>query len=271
MNSAKHFLPGGKRRIAAVLLAVSLLAMTGIGTSYAATNLAATPVPANPSNIYGCDMLSAGRTLENVYTNEQNWASAGGCSRGGFPVTVTSAAGATGAQGATGPSGATGAQGATGPSGATGATGAQGATGPSGVQALTSTAFGENDGIVTGGSFFTLSTLVGSTAVLPAGTYQFCVNGKAEQPTTATGSVSPQLFLYDQAKNAAFAGDLLNESTSTQGGTKHDAYLNGCTDATLSSPTALNLYAFGYDSDNGAGSFNLMSATVTTIALTPAP
>lgn len=129
--------------------------------------------------------------------------------------------------------------------------------------------FGETDGIVTGGSFVSLSTEVG-TASLAAGTYQVCVNGKAEQPTAATGAVSAQLFLYDQPKSSSFTGDLLNVSADTQGGTHHDAYLNGCTLVTEASAVTLHLYAFGYDSDQGAGSWNLMSATITTVQLTPA-
>lgn len=162
-----------------------------------------------------------------------------------------------------------GAQGPAGARGATGLTGATGAQGPSGVQALATDTFTETDGIVSGGSFVLLSTEVG-TASLGAGAYEVCVNGKAEQPTAATGAVSAQLFLYDQAKSSSFTGDLLNVSADTQGGTHHDAYLNGCTLVTESAPVTLHLYAFGYDSDSGSGSWNLMSATVKTIQLTPA-
>jgi hypothetical protein len=78
------------------------------------------------------------------------------------------------------------------------------------------------------------------------------------------------LFLYDQAKNADFAGDLLNVSADTQAGTHHDAYLNGCTLVTEDADVTLHVYGFGYDSDSGAGSRNLMNATLTTVKLTPA-
>lgn len=137
------------------------------------------------------------------------------------------------------------------------------------MQALATSSFTETDGITTGGSFVSLSTEIG-TASLAAGTYQVCVNGKAEQPTAATGSVSAQLFLYDQTKSSSFTGDLLNVSADTQGGTHHDAYLNGCTLITESGSVTLHLYGFGYDSDGSSGSWNLMSATITTIKLTPA-
>jgi Collagen triple helix repeat (20 copies) len=171
--------------------------------------------------------------------------------------------GATGAPGPAGPAGANGAPGAQGPAGT------DGAQGPSGVQALNAVSISETDGIVTGGSFVSRSTEVG-TMPLAAGTYQMCVNGKAEQPIAASGAVSAQLFLYDQAKSSSFTGDLLNVSADTQGGTSHDAYLNGCTLVTEASPVTLHLYAFGYDSDQGNGSWNLMDATITTIQLTPA-
>lgn len=162
-----------------------------------------------------------------------------------------------------GPVGPPGAKGDTGPAGETGP------QGPSGVQALVTKDFAETDGIVTGGSFVSLSTEIG-TFDIPAGTYQVCVNGKVEQPTASTGQLSAQLFLYDQAKNADFTGDLLNVSADPQGGTKHDAYLNGCTLITESAAATLHLYGFGYDADSGAGAFNLMSATVSLIQLTPA-
>jgi hypothetical protein len=96
------------------------------------------------------------------------------------------------------------------------------------------------------------------------------VNGKAEQPVASTGQLSAQLFLYDQAKNSSFTGDLLNVSTPTQGGTNHDAYLNGCTLVSETAAVTLHLYAFGYSQDQGSGLFNLMGATISAIKLTPA-
>jgi hypothetical protein len=159
--------------------------------------------------------------------------------------------------------------GAQGPQGNPGIPGTPGSTGPSGVQALTTIPFSETDGITTGGSFLSKATLIG-TSPMSAGTYQVCLNGKAEQPIAATGSVSAQLFLYDQASNANFTGDLLNASADTQGGTSHDAYLSGCTLVTEASDVTLHLYAFGYDSDQNSGSWNLMNARITAVKLTPA-
>lgn len=162
-----------------------------------------------------------------------------------------------------------GAQGPKGASGVNGTNGTNGAPGPSGVQALATDTLTPTSGIVTGGSFVSLSTEIG-TFPLAAGTYQVCVNGKAEQPTAATAAVSAQLFLYDQAKSSAFTGDLLNVSADTQGGTAHDAYLNGCTLVTEASAVTLHVYGFGYDADSGSGSWNLMSGAITTMKLTPA-
>jgi hypothetical protein len=166
-------------------------------------------------------------------------------------------------------SAAGGLQGAPGLKGDTGPAGPAGPAGASGVQALASHDFAEKDGVATGGSFVTGATDLGTFAV-PAGTYEVCVNGKVEQPVNATGAVSEQLFLYDQAANSNFSGDLLNESTSTQGGTGHDAYLNGCTVISETSAVTAHLYAFGYDSDQGTGKYNVMSASVKLVQLTPA-
>lgn len=150
-----------------------------------------------------------------------------------------------------------------------GTKGDKGDTGPSGVQAVTSHDFGETDGIIAGGAFIDLSTQVG-TLDIAAGTYQVCLNGKVRQPTAATGSVSAQLFLYDQPKSSSFAGDLLNTSTTPQGGTSHDSYMSGCTIINELAPATLHLYAFGYVSDSSSAQFDLKDANLQLVQLTPA-
>lgn len=163
-----------------------------------------------------------------------------------------------------------GATGPVGPQGKTGPQGPQGPQGKSGVQAIsTPQSFATVMAVPTGGSFLTKSVEVG-TVPLAAGTYEVCVSGQVEQPTAATGSVSAQLFLYDQAKSAAFTGDLMNLSTDPQGGTKHDAYMNGCTLITEGGAVTLHLYGFGYDSDQGSGEFNLITSSIKLVQLTPA-
>jgi hypothetical protein len=167
--------------------------------------------------------------------------------------------------------GGTGATGPAGPAGPAGPKGDTGAQGPSGVQALTTKVLTEQDGIPAGGSFFALAPEVGTMDLAAGGTYQVCVNGKIEQPTASTGQLSAQLFLYDTVKNAGFAGDLLNVSTDTQGGTTHDAYANGCTMIKETGAVTLHLYGFGYLSNSGSAVYNLMpGATISAIQLTPA-
>jgi hypothetical protein len=229
MNRIRYFLFSGKRWVIAAT-AIGALSVIGVGSAYAASAANTNPAPATATPLYGCISLKTASGFPVRTAFDLHTAA--------VPVCPGTSSGDSFAF-------------------------------TTGAQAIASKTFGEKDGIVTGGSFVTLSTLIGTTASLPAGTYQFCVNGKAEQPTAASGSVSAQLFLYDQAKSSSFAGDLLNVSADTQGGTSHDAYLNGCTDATLTSAAALNLYAFGYDSDNGAGAYNLIGATVTATQITP--
>jgi hypothetical protein len=224
-----------KKRIAALAVACVASALIGGSAAYAATSASTI----RPTAVYACE--GSGHVAVTPLSSPSAKCPAGTTS------IVIGAKGSTGAQGAAG------------------------SAGPSGVQALTKNPFAEKDGIITGGPFLSNATLVG-TAPLGAGTYQICVNGKAEQPTAASGSVSAQLFVYDAdaLANQSFDGDLINVSTDTQGGTHHDAYLDGCTLVTEASDVTLRLYGFGYDSDSGSGSWNLMDAKITMVKLTPA-
>lgn len=259
-----------KISLAITAAAVAAMAIGSVASADTSRPSAVTPPTTTPpavthNTFYGCVMNSrnpANRSLQTVTWHSQDFVSLGGCPAG----TTAIAWNATGPQGVAGPKGDTGTPGTNGTNGAKGDTGA---AGPSGVQALATNQLTPTSGIVTGGGFVSNATEVG-TASLDAGTYQLCVNAKAEQPTAATGSVSAQLFVYDQAKNGGFAGDLLNVSADTQGGTHHDAYLNGCTLITESASVTLHIYGFGYDSDQGSGSWDLMNGTITTIKLTPA-
>jgi len=230
-----------KKRIAALAAACVASALIGGSAAYAATSASTI----RPTAVYACE--GSGHVAVTPLSSPSAKCPAGTTS------IVIGAKGSTGAQGPVGPAGAAG------------------STGPSGVQTLTKDPFAEKDGIVTGGSFLSNATLIG-TAPLSAGTYQICVNGKAEQPTAASGSVSAQLFIYDAdaLANQSFDGDLLNVSADTQGGTHHDAYLDGCTLVTEASDVTLRLYGFGYDSDSGSGSWNLMDARIAMVKLTPA-
>lgn len=161
-------------------------------------------------------------------------------------------------------------QGAAGAAGAKGDTGAQG---PSGVVATATDDLGGVASVPTGGGFVSNATLVG-TVNLAAGTYLVSVSAKAT-PLAATGAVQvfPQFFVYDQAANSSFTGDLLNVgSGALESGANAtiDSYYSGSSTVTLDAATTLHIYAFGYDSDQGASNYKLDDLTVNATAITPA-
>ena len=171
-----------------------------------------------------------------------------------------------GAAGAAGPAGPQGPAGSAGPRGNTGS------RGPSGVQALTTNDLGGKPSIATGGSFVSNATDAGEVS-LPAGTYLISVNAKATPLMTSGVQVFPQFFVYDQAANSSFTGDLFNVGSGaleSGGNVNIDSYFSGSDTITLSHATTLHIYAFGYDSDRGAGSYTLDDVSVTTTQLTPA-
>lgn len=194
------------------------------------------------------------------------------------PVGKTGAAGATGPQGPAGTAGSTGPAGPAGPAGDAGPAGPAGAAGPQGPSGVVSTlseSFPGPTKIVTGGSFVTNATLIDSAQFnLPAGTNLVCVNAKATPDDgTITASIFPQFFLYNQAANASFTGDLYNLGSGaleTGPNINIDSYYSGCTTLVLSDSTTIFVYGFGYDSDRGAGSYTLDNLTVTDTQLQPA-
>jgi len=239
-------------------IAVGALALSAAGWQMengAAASLAASTAgkTAAPSSIYGCD-TGSGRALTGVYTVPTNFQPC----KNGFPVTVAS--------------GLAGKTGATGPKGEEGATGATGATGPSGVTATSVTALTATSEVPTGGSFNSKAVVVG-TVDLKAGTYLVTLAAQSEPSSdTSAAGVEPQFFLYDQVKNAAFEGDLLNIGSGTlaPAGTSHDLYDSGTALITLTSDTTLYVYGFGYDNDTGASDYNLIAGSLTAVRITPA-
>lgn len=143
--------------------------------------------------------------------------------------------------------------------------------GPSGVVSSVSTSL-QNPAtplkVTTGGSFTANSVQVG-TVHLGAGTYLVTFSAKAtpNDATLATGAqIFPQFFIYDQAKNSAFTGDLFNvgEGPLEPAATTHDSYYSGVSQITVpAAGQTLHVYAFGYDSDSGAASYDLDSAVIT--------
>jgi len=140
-------------------------------------------------------------------------------------------------------------------------------TGPQGSSGVLSTKtkdLGNVPSVATGGGFVANSTEVGQVQ-LPAGTYLVSLNAKATPNAATSGEVFPQFFVYNQVKNANFTGDLFNVGTGAlePAATNHDSYFSGSTTISLAAPTTLHVYAFGYDSDSGAGSYTLDDLTVT--------
>jgi hypothetical protein len=123
--------------------------------------------------------------------------------------------------------------------------------------------------VATGGGFVANATEVG-TVDLAAGTYQVTVNAKATPLMTSAVQVFPQFFVYDQAANADFTGDLLNVGSGaleSGGNVNIDSYYSGTGVITLADATTLHVYAFGYDSDRGAGSYQLDDLAVTALPI----
>jgi hypothetical protein len=153
------------------------------------------------------------------------------------------------------------------------ANGTQGPAGPAGKNAIVSVNTADLGGIAsvaTGGSFVTGSTEVGTGITLKAGTYLISLNAKATPDMTSAVQVFPQFFVYDQAKNASFTGDLLNVGAGALESGGHvtiDSYYSGTAVITLAADTTLHVYAFGYDSDTGAGTYVLDDLTVTATQL----
>lgn len=118
----------------------------------------------------------------------------------------------------------------------------------------------DNVTVPTGGSFVTNSVELGNGLTLQDGTYIITVNAKVTPAHAYTAQVFPQLFMYSQAKNSAFEGDVLNLGNGAfETGVNHnvDEYLSGVTTVTVKSPTTYHFYGFGYGSDTGSDSYTL--------------
>ena len=153
------------------------------------------------------------------------------------------------------------------------------AQGPSGVVSthtytLKSDPSGNSDIIPTGGRFATYAKMIG-TATLPAGTYLINVNFMATPNAATSGAVFPQGFVYDGTAKPDFSNDMYNfgsgalapynTSTPTD---QVNSYYSGSSEIVVpAGDETLDVYAFGYDSDHGAGSYELNSATLTATAL----
>lgn len=125
--------------------------------------------------------------------------------------------------------------------------------------------------ISTGGSAKTNATAVGSLTLQP-GTYSVTLDAKATPLLTSAVQVFPQFYVYaGEELNAAngFAGDAFNVGAGaleSGGNVTIDSYYSGTDVITVTgSAETIYVYAFGYDSDTGAGSYLLDSLTVTAV------
>jgi len=143
-----------------------------------------------------------------------------------------------------------------------------GQQGPSGVVSTHTTDLHGVASVPTGGSFVLRSTPVG-TITLKAGTYLLNVNAKATPNVSSGIEVFPQFFVYNQAVNPAFAGDLFNVGSGplASNSTTIDSYFSGSGTVTLATTTTLHFIAFGYDSDTSAGTYTLDDLSVTATQL----
>lgn len=156
-------------------------------------------------------------------------------------------------------------------SGAAGTQGPAGPAGPSGVVSVAAHDLGAVASVATGGSFATGKTLVGTVA-LKAGTYLLAVNAKATPDVSSAVEVFPQFFVYNGAALADFSNDLFNVGSGplASSNTTIDSYYSGTSVVTLAADATIDVYAFGYDSDRGAGSYALDDLSVTAVQLVAA-
>lgn len=156
--------------------------------------------------------------------------------------------------------------------------GRTGARGPSGVVSTANTSLiSAPVNVLTGGSFSSKKTLV-NTMTLAAGTYLLNVNFKATPNEVTGGAVFPSLYVYNGAQKSDFSNDLFNvgsgaledpTAAEVTDGDLIDSYFSGSAEITVpSGGETLDIYAFGYDADSGAGQYELDNAVVTATALT---
>lgn len=239
----------------AVVSAAGLAAaagLTGGGYALASTDSPAATIPAANNQLYACvtynPATKVARTISDAYTSKANflsWLNAkpqnGHCPDSGFAVGL-----AGGAQGPAGPQG------------------------PSGVVSTgTTTLVSSPKTVATGGSFSSGAQDDGTIDLKSAGTYTISVNAKATPSTSSATEVFPQFYVYNGPAAADFSNDLFNVGSGSLAtdNTVIDSYYSGTDQVTVTGPTTLYVYAFGYDSDRSAGNYNLDSLTATVTQL----
>jgi hypothetical protein len=124
--------------------------------------------------------------------------------------------------------------------------------------------------VTTGGSAATTATEIGTVTLQPGG-YLVSFTAKATPLMTSSVQVFPEFFVYDQPLTSSFTGNVLNVGSGaleSGGNTNIDSYFSGSGAVTVTAPnTTLYLYAFGYDSDRGNGSYTLDTASLTAVPI----
>jgi hypothetical protein len=235
-----------KKRIGVIAAVGAVVALAASGGGYALAADASAPAVSIPAGtVHGC-VSGSSRVLEHVYESNTSGTT---CPSGSF----------LGDWGVSGPKGATGAPGGPGPSGV---------VSTAATQLVTSS----TPAIETGGSFTARKTLVGTVA-LGAGTWLVDANFTATPDENTTGDVFPQLFVYNGPVNSGFTNDLFNVGagalenptpTIASDGDTINSYYSGESEITVpAGGETLDVYAFGYDSDTGEGTYALNSAVIT--------
>lgn len=144
---------------------------------------------------------------------------------------------------------------------------------------LVADASGDSESIPTGGSFASQAKPLGTVTLVP-GTYLVNLYFTATPDATTTGGVYPEGFVYAGTTIAAdFSNDRFNIGSGalapyngTDAAGQVSSYYSGSSVITVpAGGETLDVYGFGYDSDHGAGSYEMNSATLTATELTPAP
>ena len=229
-----------RKHIGVIAVAAVAVALAASGGGYALAADAAAPAASIPAGtLHGC-VSGSTRVLEHVFESNTSGTT---CPSGSFLVYW-------------------------------GVTGPKGAPGPSGVVSTAKqqlvTALPPI--IETGGSFTARKTLVG-TVTLAAGAWLVDADFTATPDANDSGDVFPQLFVYDGPVNTDFTNDLFNVGA---GALEHltlamvveddaiSSYYSGESEITVpAGGETLDVYAFGYDSDTGEGTYALNSAVIT--------
>jgi hypothetical protein len=235
-----------RKHIGIIAAAAVALALAASGGGYALAADAAAPAASIPAGtLHGC-VSGSTRVLERVFESNTSGTT---CPSGSFLVYW----------GVTGPKGAPGAPGPSGPSGVVSTAKQQLVTALPPI-------------IETGGSFTARKTLVG-TVTLAAGTWLVDADFTATPDANDSGDVFPQLFVYDGPVNTDATNGLFNVGA---GALEHltltmvveddaiSSYYSGESEITVpAGGETLDVYAFGYDSDTGEGTYALNSAVIT--------